>query len=108
MGCPKNIIIQTSVYSPVAGVQTKVAKCSGGEMEVLEIAVQPNLLCHIQFFEGLPAAGSLGNPISLVLEVQANQLWSKPGKVVKDDIYMVVTEAGITLSVEVRSVPLAQ
>jgi len=105
MSCPENVIIQTFNVSPTASY-TLIAKCSAGAMKVEEIAVQPSIDCHLQFYEGLPSGNSLGNPISLLLFVQANQLWSKPGKVVRDDIYVYIQEAGVTLTGEIRSVPL--
>jgi hypothetical protein len=116
MSCPRPDLYQTGIYTPNAGVPIKVAKAPGGKMEVLEIAVQnqtpgvpsgpatwpPEFSCHVQFFEGAPAPGSLGVPISLQVLVQQAQLWSKPGVQAFDDIYMVVTEGGAQLAVEVR------
>ncbi len=107
MSCPPpNVIYQVAQVSLTAKY-TLIAKCSGGAMQVLEIAVQPNMDCHLQFYEGLPSGNSLGNPISLLLFVQKNQLWSKPGKVIRDDLYVLIQESGVTLSTEVRSLPLS-
>jgi hypothetical protein len=103
--CPENVIIQTSQVNAVAGVPIKVAKCSGGQMLVEEIAAMPlTANTFIQFFEGQPPVNSLGNAISLNAWILQNALWSKPGKVVKDDVYMICSVTNL-VSVEVRSLP---
>jgi hypothetical protein len=112
MACePEEVYQVTNLVGVGGGVANaiKVAKCSGGRMRVKEIAVQVVLGAGatpgatIQFFEGRPSAQSIGNPISLQCFVQQYQLWSKPGKVVKDDVYIVIIESSITLNVECRT-----
>lgn len=104
-----NIIIQVYKEALIPGTPVLIAKCSGGEMDVLEIFVQAVGACTIQFFEGLPPTNSLGNPLSLELDLAAEQAWSKPGRVVSDDIYMLITNAAtnpILVKAEVRSLPV--
>jgi hypothetical protein len=107
MSCEPAVLYQVGTYVTVAGVPFRVAKCSGGKMRVLELAVQnisaTAITANLQFFEGLPAAGSLGVPLSFQVLVQQFQMWSKPGDVVQDDVYLVDTIGGTTLSVEART-----
>jgi hypothetical protein len=107
MSCEAKVIYQTGIYVTVAGVPFRVAKVSGGKMRVWELAVQnitaTAITANLQFFEGLPSTGSLGVPLSFQVLVQQFQMWSKPGDVVQDDVYLVDTIGGTTLSVEART-----
>jgi hypothetical protein len=109
MSCNPKIIYQvTNIPLTVAGQPYRVAKVSGGSMNVLEITVQNQtataITADLQFFEGLPQTEPLnGNPLSLILQVQQFQVWSKPGRIVDDDVYIVDTVGGTTLEVEVRT-----
>jgi hypothetical protein len=62
---------------------------------VLEISLQPNADCNLQLFDGQ-------EPMSSLRFVQANLLWSAPGKIITGDLILTVT-AGVTVQVEVRS-----
>lgn len=101
MSCLDNVIIQTFVLQAPLGSPPPfpfvfLAKCQGGEMEVLEIALQliTATPATIQFYEGLPAQNSLGKPLSLQIAMQQYQLLSIPGKVVYDDIYASIPQGG--------------
>lgn len=123
MACKRGDLYQTGVITPTAGVPIRIAKAPGGEMTVLEIAIQnqtpgvpsggatfpPEFACTVQFFQGRPAAngagGAGGFPISLQTIVQQLQLWSKPGVEADDDIWMIVQEADTVISFECRYIP---
>jgi hypothetical protein len=82
--------------------QFQILKNSSTAQDVQEISVQPNADCHLQIFEG-----NNGTPITAIRFVQANSLWSVPGKVCKSSLFIACTEGGVGLSVEVRSISIA-
>jgi hypothetical protein len=63
--------------------------------EVIEISMQPNADCNLQLFDGQ-------EPMTALRFVQANLLWSAPGKIITNDLILSVT-AGVTVQVDVRS-----
>jgi len=101
MACDHAQIYQVGIYTTVARVPFRVAKCSGGKMKVHEISVQNQtataVTALLQFFMG----NGIAFPLSFQVQVQQFQMWSKPGAIVEDDVYLVDEVGGTTLSVEV-------
>ena len=110
--CKPNVVYQTGIITTVAGVPILLCKAGGGGTEILEVAIQnindTAVTGNLQLFEGQPHFANdniQGNPISLQIMVQQFQLWSKTGKVVYDDLYLVDLVGDVTYSYEVRSHP---
>lgn len=63
--------------------------------EVIEISMQPSSDCNLQLFDGTV-------PMSARRFIQANLLWSAPGKTITRNLILTV-DTGATIQVEVRS-----
>lgn len=100
MNC--DVIVQPFKFQSAAGQPSIIAKCTAGQMNVLEIVIQGDADAHYQVFEG----NGVGKPMSMIAFVQQFLMWSKPGKVVKDDVYVVVQEGSVNVTGEVRSVAM--
>lgn len=85
-----------AINSGAGGALVKIfTRPSGGTTEVIEISMQTEQDTHIQLFEG-------NFPITATRFVQANLLWSTPGKVINADIFALITEASALVDTDVR------
>lgn len=88
------------VSVPVAGGQVCIFTppgAGGSTCRILEIAMQPENNAHLQLFEGQG-----GKAMTAIRYVQQYLLWSTPGKIVSNPIYMSIAEANVLVDVDVR------
>lgn len=78
--------------------QQLILKNSAGSTAVVEISMQPQSGVTLQIFEGLNS----NNPLTAPRFVDANLLWSTPGRVILDDLYLQVDTPGVIVNVDVR------
>lgn len=100
MGLVKQQERRTVTVVQVATVQGQqlILKNSAGSTSVVEISIQPQADCTVQVFEGL----NNNNPLTAPRFVGANLLFSTPGRVILDDLFLQVDTPGVILNVDVR------
>lgn len=87
----------TTVNVPVVNGQQLILKNSAGSTTVREISMQPNADCVLSLWEGFQRT-----QITATRFVEQNLLWSTPGRVILDDLYLQVDTPGVTIQVDVR------